>query len=137
MIYFSSSLVIFLAFFGLQKFIIGLIGISIFSFCYLNLVRRHPGSSITLLVTSFFGLIHGFGFAGNLSSIGMMEGRLLPAIAGFNIGVELGQLLIVLVVYLILSQITKFIRESINTIRVCAASALSCLGTYWFLERLF
>ena len=137
LIYFSSSLVIFLAFFGLQKFIIGLVGISIFSFCYLNLVRRHPGSSITLLVTSFFGLIHGFGFAGNLSSIGMMEGRLLPAIAGFNIGVELGQLLIVLVVYLILSQITKFIRESINTIRVCAASALSCLGTYWFLERLF
>jgi hypothetical protein len=67
----------------------------------------------------------------------MMEGRLLPAIAGFNIGVELGQLLIVFVVYLILSQITKFIRESINTIRVCAASALSCLGTYWFLERLF
>ena len=66
-----------------------------------------------------------------------MEDRLLPAIAGFNIGVELGQLLIVLVAYLIFSQITKFIRESINTIRVCTASALSCLGTYWFLERLF
>ena len=46
---------------------------------------------MTLLVTSFFGLIHGFGFAGNLSTIGLMEGRLLPAIAGFNIGVELGQ----------------------------------------------
>ena len=81
--------------------------------------------------------IHGFGFAGNLSTIGLMEGRLLPAIAGFNIGVELGQLLIVLIVYLIFSQITKFIRERINTARVCAASALSCLGTYWFLERLF
>ena len=64
----------------------------------------------------------GFGFAGNLSTIGLMEGRLLPAVAGFNIGVELGQILIVLVVYLIFSQMTKFIRESINTARVCAAS---------------
>ena len=93
LIYFSSSLVIFLAFFGLQKIIIGLVGMHIF-FCYLNLVRRHPGSSITLLVTSFSTNTWVW-VSGNLSSIGMMEGRLLSVPAGFNIGVELGQLLIV------------------------------------------
>ena len=58
---------------------------SIFSYCYFNLFLRHKEFSLTIFVTCLFGLIHGFGFAGNLSTIGLMEGRLLPAIFGFNL----------------------------------------------------
>ena len=64
--------------FGNQKFVIGLFGMGIFSYCYLGLLAKHKEFSLTILVTCLFGLIHGFGFAGNLSSIGLMEGRLLP-----------------------------------------------------------
>jgi len=81
-------LLIGLLFLGYQKFLIGLIGMGIFSFCYLNLISRYKDFSLTIFVTCLFGLIHGFGFAGNLSNIGLMEGRLLPAIFGFNLGVE-------------------------------------------------
>jgi hypothetical protein len=44
-----------------------------------------------------FGLVHGFGFATALSDLGLMHGALLPALIGFNIGVEIGQLAIVAV----------------------------------------
>ena len=44
-----------------------------------------------------FGLIHGFGFAGVLAEIGLPAGSLLAALAGFNLGVEAGQLAIVAV----------------------------------------
>ena len=41
------------------------------------------------------GLIHGFGFAGVLGDLGLPQTALLPALAGFNLGVETGQLVIV------------------------------------------
>lgn len=48
------------------------------------------------LVAFGLGLVHGFGFAGVLEDIGLPAGAMVPALAGFNIGVELGQLAIVL-----------------------------------------
>ena len=84
-------------FFGNQKFLIGLLGVALFSYCYFELSSRYKEFSLTILVTCLFGLVHGFGFAGNLSTIGLMEDRLLPAIFGFNLGVELGQILVLFV----------------------------------------
>ena len=136
LIYFSSALILVFALLGYQKFIIGLIGISIFSYCYLALTALYKDFSITLLVTSLFGLIHGFGFAGNLSSIGLMEGRILPAILGFNLGVELGQILVVIVLSILFYQLTNFLKNYTDTMRVYMASGLSCLGMFWFIERL-
>ena len=43
-----------------------------------------------------FGLIHGFGFASVLADLGLPQAALLLALVGFNLGVELGQLAIVL-----------------------------------------
>jgi len=48
------------------------------------------------LVALAFGLIHGFGFAGALEALGLMRQSLAVALVGFNVGVELGQLAIVL-----------------------------------------
>ena len=137
LVFLSSGFILFMALFGHQKFLIGIIGISIFSYCYLSLLSRHGEFSITLVITCFFGLIHGFGFAGNLSSLGLMEDRILPAILGFNIGVELGQILLVFVAFFLLRQIENVMKENTNLIRIYAASGLSSLGMFWFLQRLF
>ena len=133
---FSMFLILIFGFFGTDKFLIGIIGISLFSYCYLMLSSVHKGFSLTLVVTCMFGLIHGFGFAGNLSSIGLMQDRLLPAIFGFNIGVELGQLLIIFAMYVVYSLISKIIKEKFDFVRVATASALSSIGMFWFLERM-
>ena len=133
----SFILILILSIFGHLKFIYGLIGITVFSYCYLRLASKYSDFTLTIAVTCLFGLIHGFGFAGNLSSIGLMEGRLLPAIFGFNIGVELGQILVVIVLSLIFHQVGKFLRGNTDFLRVFIASGLSCIGVFWFLERLF
>ena len=133
----SFILILILSIFGHLKFIYGLIGMTVFSYCYLRLASKYSNFALTIAVTCLFGLIHGFGFAGNLSSIGLMEGRLLPAIFGFNIGVELGQILVVIVLSLIFHQVGKFLRGNTDFLRVFTASGLSCMGVFWFLERLF
>ena len=46
------------------------------------------------LITLAFGLIHGFGFAGLLSDIGLPPDNVVSALIGFNIGIEIGQLLV-------------------------------------------
>ena len=46
------------------------------------------------LMTLAFGLIHGFGFAGLLSEIGLPPENVASALIGFNIGIEIGQLLV-------------------------------------------
>lgn len=51
-----------------------------------SLSRRRPW-----LIAATFGLLHGFGFAGALSAVGLPEGEIPLALAFFNVGVELGQ----------------------------------------------
>ena len=136
LIYISCLLLIFFTLFGYSKFLIGLAGVSIFSYCYLSLISIHRDFSITFIVTCLFGLIHGFGFAGNLASIGLMEGRLLPAILGFNLGVEFGQILVGFILALLLYYLNKFMYKNMDNLRVYLASGLACIGTFWFLERL-
>ena len=126
-----------LIFLGYQKYFIGVAGISLFSFCYLSLNSENKDFSLTILVTALFGLIHGFGFAGNLSSLGLMEGRLIPAILGFNLGVEIGQILIIFALLLVFFYIDKFIKNYSDTFRVFIGSGLASIGTFWFFERLF
>ena len=54
--------------------------------------------SITIFV---FGLLHGLGFASVLSSFGLPNTNFVWALVGFNIGVEIGQITIILVFYVI------------------------------------
>jgi hypothetical protein len=55
-----------------------------------TITRRHPG-----VVALAFGLLHGFGFAGALREIGVPPDRTFVALLGFNLGVEIGQLMII------------------------------------------
>jgi hypothetical protein len=74
-----------------------LIGGGIFSANYLMLTgRMRDAGRVRLVVTLVFGLIHGFGFASDLLQMRLPTGRLVQLLLGFNTGVEIGQVTVVL-----------------------------------------
>lgn len=91
--------------------------------------------------TFCFGLIHGFGFASALQEFGLPRGALVPALASFNIGVEIGQIAIVSLVIPALLGMDRLLMPGRRTpvrpaVAVYAISAVIIgLGSYWFLDR--
>ncbi|MEP0189033.1 MAG: HupE/UreJ family protein [Erythrobacter sp.] len=87
------------------------------------------------LVAFAFGLIHGFGFAGALSNIGLPQGEVAAALVAFNVGVETGQLLVIASVLALLA-ITPRIAPSVETpaLRI-TTYAMGIVGSYWLFER--
>jgi hydrogenase/urease accessory protein HupE len=92
--------------------------------------------------TFAFGLIHGFGFASALQEFGLPTGAVVPALAAFNIGVEMGQVAIVslLIPFLIgvdwLIAAARDARPARASMLVYALSGvIAGLGFYWLLER--
>jgi hydrogenase/urease accessory protein HupE len=92
--------------------------------------------------TFAFGLVHGFGFASALQEFGLPRGAVVPALAAFNIGVEIGQVAIVSLVIPLLIGVdwliarTRGAPEQRTAALVYALSGIiACLGCYWFLER--
>jgi hydrogenase/urease accessory protein HupE len=94
-------------------------------------------------VTFAFGLIHGFGFAGALQEFGLPANAIVPALAAFNIGVEIGQVAIVSIVVPALILLDRlFATDRTKPVRaaslVYALSALiTVLGGYWLVTRVF
>ena len=95
-----------------------------------GLTSKHPW-----LVAFTFGLLHGFGFAGALSEIGLPERQIPVALLLFNIGVELGQLVFVAGVLAVLA-FSRFIRvpQPVWGWRVPTYS-IGCLASFWAIER--
>ncbi len=81
-----------------------------------------------------FGLLHGLGFASTLTFTGDLGGYLLASLASFNVGIELGQALIVAAVFPLLLLARRF-RWS-PPAHVAATSMAAALGLFWFAERL-
>lgn len=103
-----------------------------------SLTFRYP-----VLVASLFGLLHGFGFAGVLREIGVPQSEIGTALLSFNIGVEAGQ---VLFVVLMLAAFTwgKRVLTALpilgtaspeRTIQLASAYAMGSIGFMWMLER--
>jgi hypothetical protein len=94
-------------------------------------------------VTFAFGLIHGFGFASALQEFGLPRNALVPALASFNIGVEVGQIAIVCLIIPALLGMDRLISgrgvtapPSRPALAVYGISAVIVgLGSYWFLAR--
>ncbi len=86
------------------------------------------------LLAFSFGLVHGFGFASVLNDLGLPRDALAISLAGFNIGVELGQLTVVLVVVplIFLLRERRFYRPAIL---VGGSSAIAAVAALWFLQR--
>lgn len=116
-----------------------LIGAAIFSSNYL-LVSGHlrDAGRIRLIVTLLFGLIHGFGFAADLLESRLPTEKLVEILVGFNLGVEVGQLSIVLLVTGTVAMLSRLNLSLPRPIVVdVAASGLVAAGTFWFVGRSF
>jgi hypothetical protein len=83
-----------------------------------------------------FGLVHGLGFAGALSELGMPRHAYATALVAFNLGVELGQLLIILAVYFLL--VRPFGKRPWFRPRVVipASMLIAAVALWWTVERL-
>ena len=114
---------------------LGLLGLFIFSFCYLTLVSKNLSSFFSLFIASIFGLIHGFGFGGFLFDVGFSEDNILKTLFGFNLGVEIGQLMAMSLFILIIFGISKLDIKNKEYINPLLATFLVTLGTYWFVYR--
>ena len=89
------------------------------------------------LLAFTFGLIHGFGFASALRQIGIPEGEAPMALFTFNVGVEIGQLMIVAAALIALALIRRFAQTMLRPTQIAAAYAIGALASAWFLERTF
>jgi len=114
-----------------------LLGGALFTVCYLLFTGHlRDAGRIRLLVTLVFGLIHGFGFASNLLEMRLPKERLAELLVGFNVGVEVGQLTVVLGALLVawgLSRLRLAIPRPLFT--DLASCFLVGEGLYWFLGR--
>jgi hydrogenase/urease accessory protein HupE len=101
-----------------------------------NLVRG-GGRDVRALIALTFGLVHGFGFANVLREFGLPREALGWSLFSFNVGVEIGQLFIVLLVATALALLRR--RNETVGARVAFAGSLIVIaaGTYWFVQRIF
>jgi len=96
------------------------------------------------LVAFSFGLLHGLGFAGALAEVGLPQHAIPLALLGFNLGVEIGQMLFVAVVLTmgwLLSRVASLpflsalIQRPLDRVEVGAAYAIGAVAAYWLIDR--
>ena len=114
-----------------------LVGAAVFSANYLMMSGHlHDAARLRLVVTVVFGLIHGFGFAADLLEMKLPAEKLVQILLGFNLGVEIGQLSLLLlltgVTWLLLRMGLRLPRQLVVDV---SAAVLVALGTYWLLSR--
>ena len=100
-----------------------------------NLLRKEGQRDLRPLFAVLFGLIHGFGFAFVLRAFGLPDGNLAWSLLAFNIGVEIGQLAIVVPLALALAWLRR--RAPVVTKRIVIGGSLAVIvaGAYWFVDR--
>jgi len=87
-----------------------------------------------------FGLIHGLGFASALQDLHLPRAMLLSSLLGFNVGVEIGQLAVVLAAVTVITVATKVVpltQRRVEMSAVVASAALLAAGLAWFLTRAY
>ena len=87
------------------------------------------------IVAFGFGLLHGFGFAGALSEIGLPQSEIPVALLFFNVGVEIGQLLFVAGVLILRSLWWKLSVPLPRQAALVPAYLIGTIAAYWLLER--
>ena len=92
-----------------------------------------PASACAAGLAFLFGLVHGLGFAGGLSELGLPQYAIASALAGFAAGLEAAQLAFVLAVLALVALARRL--ELVTTLETGAAYVVGGIGAYWLLER--
>jgi hypothetical protein len=131
----SLFLMALLGFGGLPSLL--LLGAGLFTANYLMISGRlRDAGRLRILITLVFGLIHGFGFAADLLELQLPPERMAELLVGFNVGVEIGQLILVAGAMLLAGLVakSKFALPRPLVVDV-ASSFLVALGVFWFVSR--
>lgn len=101
-----------------------------------EIIREHKGvmHSAPWLVSGVFGLVHGMGFAGALTRLGLPQDSIVSSLLFFNLGVEAGQLLVVATI-LLTALVLKRYRPQLAWLRPTTCYAMGALSAYWLLAR--
>jgi hypothetical protein len=104
-----------------------------------SFARRFP-----LVVSSSFGLLHGFGFAAALSEVGIPRNEIAAALLFFNAGVEAGQLVFIACLCALIAAGygaarlagMQPVRLALNRVQMLGAYALGIPASFWLFQRL-
>ena len=118
-----------------------LIALSIGYVAFENIFQRQGkfhsrSNAIRYAVIFFFGLIHGLGFAFVLEDIGLPTGQLILSLLSFNIGVEIAQIGLVVLAYILMFYPSKQLWYR-KAIQIPCSLVIGLIGIYWFFERVF
>ncbi|MEL6607392.1 MAG: HupE/UreJ family protein [Pseudomonadota bacterium] len=100
-----------------------------------------------------FGLLHGLGFASVLGDLGLAQGQFVVSLIAFNIGVEIGQLAVILAAFVLIllgvqaarmarledpeEQMVRDLPEMYRANAIVGSIIIGIIGAYWFIERAF
>ena len=115
------------------------LGLGILTLAILRLSENKSESeNFRPILAIIFGTIHGFGFANILNEISLDQTNFLVSLLGFNFGVEIGQILVLILMWLTIRFINRStINQKVANITPVISSILCSIGLYWFLTRLF
>jgi HupE / UreJ protein len=113
-----------------------IIALSIFFVAAENMITDQLKPTRVLMVFAF-GLIHGLGFAGVLGELGLPKGEFATALILFNVGVELGQIVVILALWLLIG--LWFSEKSWYRKRIVMpiSAVIAVVAVYWTIERIF
>ena len=92
-------------------------------------------ASYPWLVAFTFGLLNGFGFAGALSQVGLPQNEIPLALLMFNVGVELGQLTFIVVMFLLIKALRKIPYKWPQWAYQLPAYSIGSIAAFWFVDR--
>ncbi len=101
-----------------------------------NIFKNYIKEYFRYVVILFFGLLHGLGFALVLSDIGYRSTDLFINLFSFNIGIEVAQISIVLVLYILIALNFAKNKNYRKFFQVPSSILISSIGLYWFFERI-
>ncbi|MEM6727283.1 MAG: HupE/UreJ family protein [Pseudomonadota bacterium] len=103
------------------------------------------------MVVFLFGLLHGLGFASVLGDLGLAQGQFIVSLVAFNIGVEIGQLAVILCAFLLIiagvyaariarlddpeEEMVRDLPEMYRANAIVGSLIIGIIGAYWFVER--
>ena len=110
-------------------------------FLAVELVHFYRGEAVfssryPWVVSFVFGLLHGFGFAGALANVGLPPNEIPLTLFLFNVGVEIGQLMFILVVMIVIWIIRKLFKTFPEWSRWVPPYVIGSMASVWFFQRL-
>jgi hypothetical protein len=101
------------------------------------LIARGSARDVRAWIALFFGLVHGFGFASVLREIGLPARALAVSLFSFNLGVEIGQAILVIVVASLLAILRARSPKHAQRLVTAASIVVVLAGGYWFVQRVW